>query len=226
MSVRRIAAELQFSPPGSEARGVYADIEIWTEVRRRDNGGRRSVSKDSLAIMSLVAPKGAAEHALKSREPHFEDDVNGCAPEENRSKEGQGSPPECDAKCAYIATRIATPQPSAFGRTEPQETTESAATIQVAVGSSGLAPAAKTGPRQDAAKKTARRGHGWPGGREESGGDRIRTCDLEVMSLASYRAAPPRDMFFAESESGSHPKRTMTIASDPFRDVSPTTESE
>ena len=26
----------------------------------------------------------------------------------------------------------------------------------------------------------------------ESGGDRIRTCDLEVMSLASYRAAPPR----------------------------------
>lgn len=26
----------------------------------------------------------------------------------------------------------------------------------------------------------------------QSGGDRIRTCDLEVMSLASYRAAPPR----------------------------------
>ena len=26
-------------------------------------------------------------------------------------------------------------------------------------------------------------------------GDRIRTCDLEVMSLASYRAAPPRDMY-------------------------------
>ena len=25
-----------------------------------------------------------------------------------------------------------------------------------------------------------------------SGGDRIRTCDLEVMSLASYRTAPPR----------------------------------
>ena len=30
--------------------------------------------------------------------------------------------------------------------------------------------------------------------RKESCGDRIRTCDLEVMSLASYRAAPPRDM--------------------------------
>ncbi len=27
----------------------------------------------------------------------------------------------------------------------------------------------------------------------ESCGDRIRTCDLEVMSLASYRTAPPRD---------------------------------
>jgi hypothetical protein len=33
-------------------------------------------------------------------------------------------------------------------------------------------------------------------------------------------------MFFAESESGSHPKRTMTNVSDPFRDVSPTSESE
>ena len=29
----------------------------------------------------------------------------------------------------------------------------------------------------------------WP---SKNGGDRIRTCDLEVMSLASYRAAPPR----------------------------------
>ena len=29
---------------------------------------------------------------------------------------------------------------------------------------------------------------------EKSCGDRIRTCDLEVMSLASYRAAPPRVM--------------------------------
>jgi hypothetical protein len=27
-----------------------------------------------------------------------------------------------------------------------------------------------------------------------SGGDRIRTCDLEVMSLASYRTAPPRSL--------------------------------
>ena len=33
------------------------------------------------------------------------------------------------------------------------------------------------------------------GFRDTSGGDRIRTCDLEVMSLASYRTAPPRVMF-------------------------------
>ena len=31
-------------------------------------------------------------------------------------------------------------------------------------------------------------------------GDRIRTCDLEVMSLASYRAAPPRDVCVIDVE--------------------------
>ena len=33
-----------------------------------------------------------------------------------------------------------------------------------------------------------------PSSRDRNGGDRIRTCDLEVMSLASYRTAPPRVM--------------------------------
>ena len=33
-----------------------------------------------------------------------------------------------------------------------------------------------------------------PSSKYISGGDRIRTCDLEVMSLASYRTAPPRDI--------------------------------
>src|SRR4051812_7546529 len=33
-----------------------------------------------------------------------------------------------------------------------------------------------------------------------NGGDRIRTCDLEVMSLASYRAAPPRVMWWLEMD--------------------------
>jgi hypothetical protein len=81
----------------------------------------------------------------------------------------QGSQSECDAKCASIATRIATPHASASGSTEPHKTTEPAATIQVAAGSSKLAPGTTTGPRQNAAQKTARRGHGWPGGREVAG---------------------------------------------------------
>ena len=34
---------------------------------------------------------------------------------------------------------------------------------------------------------------------QRSCGDRIRTCDLEVMSLASYRAAPPRVVTSAET---------------------------
>ena len=93
-----------------------------------------------------------------SREHHFEDVVNGCAPEESRSGEGQGNPPECDAKCASIATRNATPQASASGSTEPHETTEPAATIQVAAGSAVFAPVAKTGSRHEAAQKTAGRG--------------------------------------------------------------------
>ena len=41
-----------------------------------------------------------------------------------------------------------------------------------------------------AQKKTPRSRISLPWG--SSGADRIRTCDLEVMSLASYRAAPPR----------------------------------
>ena len=58
-----------------------------------------------------------------------------------------------------------------------------------------LPSAARLTPRrQEAAEKISPQGPGWSCGRKESGGDRIRTCDLEVMSLASYRAAPPRDV--------------------------------
>jgi hypothetical protein len=35
VSVRTIAAKPRFPPTESEARGVYADMEKWTEVRRR-----------------------------------------------------------------------------------------------------------------------------------------------------------------------------------------------
>jgi len=57
---------------------------------------------------------------------------------------GQGSQSECDVKCASIATQNATQQASASGSTEPHKTTEPAATIQVAAGSSKLAPITKT----------------------------------------------------------------------------------
>ncbi len=50
-------------------------------------------------------------------------------------------------------TQIATLQGSATVRNEPHKTTEPAATIQVAAGSSKRAPVTKTGPRQDAAQK-------------------------------------------------------------------------
>jgi hypothetical protein len=86
-----------------------------------------------------------------------------------RAAATQWSQSECDAKCASIANRNATQQASALGSTEPHKTTEPAATIQVAAGSSKLAPVTETGPRQDAAQEKARRGHGWPGGRKVAG---------------------------------------------------------
>ncbi len=46
--------------------------------------------------------------------------------------------------------------------------------------------------RRPAHEKTPRSRASLPWG--SSGGDRIRTCDLEVMSLASYQTAPPRVM--------------------------------
>ena len=122
------------------------------------------------------SPKVAAQHYLMSRDHHVEDVVGGGDSSPLTGAEaGRGSQSECDAKCASIATRNATPHASASGSTEPHKTTEPAATIQVAAGSSKLAPVTKTGQRQDAAQKTAGRGHGWPCRREESGGDRNRT---------------------------------------------------
>ena len=42
-------------------------------------------------------------------------------------------------------------------------------------------------------------------------GDRIRTCDLEVMSLASYRAAPPRVMY-GQYTAGGRQRRGVILA--------------
>ena len=91
------------------------------------------------------SPKVAAQHYLMSRDHHFEDVVGGGESNPSVGADGgQGGQSECDAKCASIATRNATPQASASGSTESHKTTEPAATIQVAAGSSGIAPVTKT----------------------------------------------------------------------------------
>ena len=82
------------------------------------------------------SPKVAAQHYLMSRDHHFEDVVAGGEASPSGGVEVvQGSRSECDAKCASIATRSATQQASARDSTEPHTTTETAATIQVAAGS-------------------------------------------------------------------------------------------
>ena len=80
------------------------------------------------------SPKVATEHYLMSREHHFKDVVGGG--EGSHGGAGQGSPGGSDA----IATRFATPQAAAPDSTQPHETTEPAATIQVAAGSSKMTP--------------------------------------------------------------------------------------
>ena len=112
---------------------------------------------------------------------------------------GQAVPLSCNADCSALATRNATQQASALGSTEPHKTTEPAATIQVAAGSSKRAPVTETGPRHDAAQEKTRRGHGWPGGREvagtgteqtrfHSGNQRVASkCDAECDAISTDR---------------------------------------
>jgi hypothetical protein len=91
-----------------------------------------------------------------SREHHFDDVVaGGGAAEPGGAGAGQAVPSICSADCSALATQNATQQASALGSAEPHKTTEPAATIQVAAGSSKLAPVTDTDPRHDAAKKQA-----------------------------------------------------------------------
>jgi hypothetical protein len=125
-----------------------------------------SISATSPELRSISAkwlghsPKVAVQHCLMSRDHDCEDVVGGGESSPVAGADGvQGSSSECDAKCASIATRTATPQASASCSTEPHRTTEPAATIQsFAAGSSELAPVTKTGPRQEAAEKNSRQG--------------------------------------------------------------------
>jgi hypothetical protein len=96
-----------------------------------------------------------------SRDQHFEDVVKGTPSVPSViAAEGPNGVAACDANCDAITTRIATPQAAASDSTEPHETTEPAATIKVAAGSSEVTPFLKTGLRRDAAnharKKAAR----------------------------------------------------------------------
>ena len=120
-----------------------------------------------------------------SRDHHCEHVVKGTPNvSPTPAEEGQTEAAACDANCDAIATRIATPQASAPDSTESHETTEPAATTRITAGSSEVTPFIKTGrgttPRKKqpalategsaGVKKSARRGHGWPGGREEVAG--------------------------------------------------------
>ena len=91
------------------------------------------------------SPKIAAQHYLMSREHHFDDVVaGGGAADSSVAGAGQAVPSSCSADCSALATQNATQQASALGSAEPHKTTEPAATIQVAAGSSKLAPVTKT----------------------------------------------------------------------------------
>jgi hypothetical protein len=92
------------------------------------------------------SPKVAAQRYLMSREHHFDDVVaGGSAAEPSVAGAGQAVPESCSADCSAPATQNATQQASAPDSARPHKTTEPAATIQVAAGSSVFAPVTKTG---------------------------------------------------------------------------------
>ena len=91
------------------------------------------------------SPKVAAQHYLMSRDHHFEDVVKGTpSVPPVIAAEGPNGVTACDANCDAIATRNATPQAAAPASTQSHETTEPAATIKVAAGSSEVTPFIKT----------------------------------------------------------------------------------
>ena len=91
------------------------------------------------------SPKIAAQHYLMSREHHFDDVVaGGGAAEPIVAAAGDVVPSSCSADCSAPATQNATQQASAPDSARPHKTTKPAATIQVAAGSSKLAPVTET----------------------------------------------------------------------------------
>jgi hypothetical protein len=110
------------------------------------------------------SPKVAAQHYLMSRDHDFEDVVNG---ESKVPAVIAGEDPNgvaaCDANCDSAGVRSRQHAAARNDRTRGHHSGYR--------GFFGSYAVSQNGP---------------------NGGGRIRTCDLEVMSLASYRAAPPR----------------------------------
>ncbi len=134
------------------------------------------------------SPKVAAQHYKMSREHHFDDVVaGGGSAEPGVAGAGQSVPESCSADCSALATQNATQnatqQASAPGSALPQETTEPAATIQVAAGSSGIAPVTKTG--QVAGTGTELTRFHSVKHRVDSG------CDAKCDTFLRYCARPP-----------------------------------
>jgi len=96
-------------------------------------------------------------HSLMSLEHHFDNVVvGGDVTEPSVAGAGQAVPESCSTVRSALATQNAMQQASVRDSSEPHKTTEPAATVEVAAGSSKRAPVTETGPRQDAAQKSSR----------------------------------------------------------------------
>ena len=130
------------------------------------------------------SPKVAAQHYLMSREHHFDDVVaGGSAAEPSVAGAGQAVPESCSADCSAPATQNATQQASAPDSARPHKTTEPAATIQVAAGSSKLAPVTET-DRMAGTGTEQTRFHSGKQGVESS-------CDAECDAISGDRIELP-----------------------------------
>ncbi len=77
--VRRIAAKLRFPPTRSEARGVYAAMGMWTEVRRFPaTRGAEDAPRTEVVVYWLRRGAGASwANSLRQRKSKGESD-NSC----------------------------------------------------------------------------------------------------------------------------------------------------
>ena len=109
------------------------------------------------------SPKVAAQHYLMSRAHHFEHVVNGGAATVTTTAEKLAV--SCDAFCDAAGVCAGCRPLARNDRTRGHHSGYRG----FLAGSREVTPVIRAGPRQDAAQKTARRGHGWPDGREMAG---------------------------------------------------------